>query len=404
MKRKRSNIARFQVDGKVKYRVQIQLLGKRHSKYFSTERDAIKYREELITSAQLRRQNSRLPATHRVNSIPTVKSILETYINTGLKIKRWSKRHGANVESKFKYYVVPFIGHIELANLTTTQVSYLIQRLSGPVEKEVNGKKTIGCISSYNINKILSFLSAFIKWCGENGLLTPFSINHLRIKNVGKIKEVRIWKNNEIFNFIDKAYQLYEGDRSKAYVPLLYHFAILTGLRYGELAALTWHDLELEETNAYVTVRKAWDKQFHEFKEPKTENSKRKVPLAKSLVRRLKEYYLLTYPPNDHLVFGTKNNRPFSVSNFAKRHLKKDVERIGVPQMNFHGLRHCFGTMLARKNTPIAMIMKLTGHTQLSTVTRYINICELETGLKDQIDGIDMVVDSSETGKLVTLN
>ncbi len=49
---------------------------------------------------------------------------------------------------------------------------------------------------------------------------------------------------------------------------LCYHCALHTGLRFGELAALQWRDID--SINRVVTVSRAWDRKTTEYKSPKT--------------------------------------------------------------------------------------------------------------------------------------
>jgi len=76
------------------------------------------------------------------------------------------------------------------------------------------------------------------------------------------------------------------GDRYEA----LYIVALATGMRQGELLGLAWEDVDLEDKT--VTVRRALQRARGkaEFVEPKTERSKRTIPVPEIVTQRLREY------------------------------------------------------------------------------------------------------------------
>jgi len=90
------------------------------------------------------------------------------------------------------------------------------------------------------------------------------------------------------------------------------------------------------------------------FQEPKTEASRRTIPIAKQALEELKlhkarqkEEKLLagqSYQDSD-LVFCTENGLPIDPRNFT-RHFDVMLKRAGIPHIRFHDTRHTFATLM----------------------------------------------------------
>jgi integrase len=74
--------------------------------------------------------------------------------------------------------------------------------------------------------------------------------------------------------------------------------------------------------------------------EPKTSRSKRTVPVARSVMRRLEEHPAdFVGPHSDALVFTAPRGGPLARSLFSRRVWQPAVIRAGIPRITFHGLR-----------------------------------------------------------------
>ena len=84
--------------------------------------------------------------------------------------------------------------------------------------------------------------------------------------------------------------------------------------------------------------------------EPKTKRSKRTVPVARSVMRRMDEHlaaYVAADP--DGLVFTASRGGPLFRSIFARHVWKPAVTRAGLDGFTFHGLRHSFVAILVAR-------------------------------------------------------
>jgi integrase len=133
----------------------------------------------------------------------------------------------------------------------------------------------------------------------------------------------------------------------------LYAMAIGTGLRRGELLALTWRDVDTR--NGTVVVRRA-----------KTRAGERVTPIPAFAQRALEE------TPK-----GAGPIWPFDAS-YVTRHLTVLCERHGLPRITPHGLRHTYATLMREANVSLETRRGLMGHSRTEMTLFYSHGQEAE--------------------------
>ena len=135
------------------------------------------------------------------------------------------------------------------------------------------------------------------------------------------------------------------------------YMALYTGLRRGELCALTWADIDFDQKQIKVTKSTYWtDDHVPHTKTPKTASGEREVPLMDSLYDLLKP---LQGKPKDK-VFGDLHSYQID------KGIRKYMEETGC-QVTLHGLRHGFASILYKNNVDIKTAAYVLGHAQTST-------------------------------------
>lgn len=114
-------------------------------------------------------------------------------------------------------------------------------------------------------------------------------------------------------------------------------FAAESGLRPGELAALERADIDREA--GVILVRRVYAS--GRFKEPKTEKSRRRVPLTARAAAALD-----VLPPrlDSRLCFPAPGGGPLDLHNFARRDWHPALEAAGVAPRRVYDLRHTFAS------------------------------------------------------------
>jgi integrase len=196
-------------------------------------------------------------------------------------------------------------------------------------------------------------------------------------------KEMRPLSPWEARAFLDAA----RGERFEA----LYVLAVTTGMRQGELLALRWQDVDLED--ATISVRRTLTRDGGRFTigEPKTRKSRRLIrmtsqatgALRRHLERQLWEIQMLGDGYADRgLVFTTATGAPVNPSNVRRRSFARLLRKAGLPHVRFHDLRHTCATLLLGKGTHPKFVQELLGHATVAiTLDTYSHIVP---GMGDQ--------------------
>jgi integrase len=120
------------------------------------------------------------------------------------------------------------------------------------------------------------------------------------------------------------------------------------GLRWGEAAGLTRASIDVLRSRITVASTAVEVRgRVTLGHEPKTSRSKRTVPVARSVIRRLEEHLVsFVGPEPDALVFTAPRGGPLARSLFSRRVWRPAIIRAGIPSITFHGLRHSFVAIL----------------------------------------------------------
>jgi integrase len=164
----------------------------------------------------------------------------------------------------------------------------------------------------------------------------------------------------------------------------LYKLAVHTGMRQGEMLALRWQDVDLE--NAVVSVRRTLTRSGGKvtFGEPKTKKSRRSIRLTPQatealrahLERQLRDMEILGDRYRDQgLVFTTDTGAPINPSNLRQRSFAPLLKSAGLPHMRFHDLRHTCATLLLSRGVHPKFVQELLGHATIAiTLDTYSHV------------------------------
>ena len=183
----------------------------------------------------------------------------------------------------------------------------------------------------------------------------------------------------------------------------LFHVAIASGLRQGELFGLRWQDVDLEA--GALRVRHALQRVdgVLTLVEPKTDLSRRTVTLPASAVAALraqKDRQIFARAMAGEswreggYVFTSTVGTPLNPSNVSKR-LHAHLRAAGLPHQRFHDLRHCAASLLLAGGVAPRTIMGILGHSQISlTMNTYAHLSPaLERDAANALDAVLAVAD-----------
>lgn len=229
-------------------------------------------------------------------------------------------------------------------------------------------------VTASTINMIHRIIKPFLNY---------LFINSLTIKDLGSpgmLKLPKVKKKNTDITVLSLEDQqkfinsLSDDNPDK----ILYIFALSTGLRLGEILALTWNDLnngmiKVDKNIKNVKVNDKWTLLLQDT--PKTEKSNRYVPVPKNVLSQLeihkkKQIELKSkaeslYTDNN-LIFATDFGTYIDPSNLNKR-FKKALVKADLTPIKFHSLRHTYATRLFENDIQPKVVSDLLGHKDITT-------------------------------------
>lgn len=139
-----------------------------------------------------------------------------------------------------------------------------------------------------------------------------------------------------------------------------FYLELTTGLRRGELLALLWADLDVE--NMTISVSKQVNRINGELvvSQPKTPNSIRKLAIPQRAVELLVEEHA-KHPHSPYLFVSPKTGTMFDPDSFRHTH-EKILKAIGAEHIRFHDLRHTFATLSLKYGVDVKTLSGALGH------------------------------------------
>lgn len=157
------------------------------------------------------------------------------------------------------------------------------------------------------------------------------------------------------------------------------YFCMYTGLRIGEVCALKWENIDIENKKIRInkTITRIINLSDYSDKktmiiidDPKSASSIREVPIPSFLIPMLKTFKYNT-KPSYYLVTGTNN---FIETRTYYNKYKKLLKSINLQKYNFHALRHTFATRCVENGCDPKTLSEILGHSNVKiTLERYVH-------------------------------
>ena len=181
-------------------------------------------------------------------------------------------------------------------------------------------------------------------------------------------------EEKEISVFTKKEQQVIESfclnHKKRNYIGIV--ICLYTGIRLGELLALTWDDIDFNSN--LLTINKTSYSAKVDGKtqiivdKPKTKKSNRVIPLPNQLVKLLK---IIKKESNSKYAITTRNSGMVGNRSY-QRTFKFILKKVNVPYRNFHSLRHTFATNAIELGMDVKTLAEILGHTNaMITLNRY---------------------------------
>lgn len=315
----------------------------RHQKSgFKTKPDAQRAEAKAIEEAN---------AGKKVDQNIKFKEVVEKFIclYAEVNLKNSTVR---SYKDHYKLHLKDFFKDIKLIDINTFIISHFIR------QKQKEG------LSNKTINNILASMGTVFNWAIENGYIMFNPVQRVKKLKVEHI-EMSFLTKDEIDAVLDFSQKNYPD-----FYPLLLT-AIYSGMRRGEILALTWDCVNFKKSTLKVT------KTLHKgiLTTPKTKNSIREIKVPIKLMEVLKDLKEKSNPNEMNLVFSQSNGKFLDADNVIKRRFNKVLDGAGVARVRFHDLRHTYASLLLAKDMNIKYIQKQMGHASFEiTMNTYAHL------------------------------
>lgn len=301
---------------------------------FSTKREALEFEREYLASAKFEITMS-------------FQSLCELYLED------LSHRLKENTLITKKYIIrdklLPFFSKIEVGKINPIIIRKWQNSLIKTINKNTNKPYSQTYIKTIN-NQLVAIFNYAVRYHSlkENPCHKAGSIGK---KSAG---EMDIWTKEEFSSFVELL----------IHKPISYTgFQILfwTGIRIGELLALTPEDFNLEKK--ILRINKSFQRinKKDVITEPKTPKANRFIPITDNLSKIVEKYFSKLYnlKKDDRLFLGTKYR--------FQHDMKLYTEKANIKKIRIHDLRHSHASLLINLGVPPLAIAKRLGHEKVET-------------------------------------
>ena len=276
--------------------------------------------------------------------------------------------------------IIPYFSHFHVDKIKPTDIMQFYDLLSRDTQivrrKNNNGKKTGKPLSSKTIVEHHRLLHAMLQRAVYWQMIVANPAERVQPPKTKKPKR-KYYDDEQSKALVSNLMELTE-DQFKYKVAII--LTVFTGVRLGELMGLEWSDINFKDGIVSINRSSQYLAEKGVFtKTPKTESSIRDVAIPEFVVTLLEEYKY--WYDNQKALFGElwyDSNRLFVQADGKPMHpstiskwFEKFVEQIGLPVINFHGLRHTNATLLIAQNIDVSVVAARLGHAQITTTYNF---------------------------------
>lgn len=252
----------------------------------------------------------------------------------------------------------PKIGLIKLNDLLPIHIqNFYNEKMQD--EYDGDGKLVRKKLSANTIHKLNSFLNQAFEFAVQNYLLYQNPCKAIKLPE--KTEYIPTVYTEEMMGRLLDAVK---GTYDEVYIVL----AAFSGLRRGEVLGLRWRDVDFENRTISINRTKVHFLTTRE-KNPKSKKSKRKFIAASIVFDILKQYR------NSLKVVGEFVCDKYTPQSHSD-HFRNLLDKLGLPHIRFHDLRHYAGTMMTKYGVPDPVIQQILGHSNLKTTRIYQHVLE----------------------------
>lgn len=247
-------------------------------------------------------------------------------------------------------HLLPAFGHLTTVTEKDVQ-DFVLQKLSTG-------------LSQKTIKDMLIVLRMILKYGAKKNycIYAPIDVIFPTDREREELEVLSISNQKKIMKFVSENF---------TFRNLGIFICLSTGIRIGEVCALTWEDIDTE--NGIIHIRKTIQRIYIRengirhtelmIDTPKTATSIRDIPMTKDLLSVLKP---LRKVVNENFFVLTNDITPTEPRTY-RNYYKKLLAKLDIPPIKFHGLRHSFATRCIESHCDYKTVSVILGHSNIST-------------------------------------
>lgn len=287
------------------------------------------------------------------------------------------------LEQTINNNITPYIGYLQIASLTPQDIQRYINQLTDKGYSYSTIKKAYNAI---NASLKMALERDYIRKNPCINIKLPKQIKHLK-------SDIEFFTDEEAEIIINAATYRYHTGRYMYKHGYAIVLLLNTGMRVGELLALKWQNVDLDNRQIYICetrgqiIERDNDEQRYIMadRSTKTQSSCRYVPINQKALQALEYFKSLGY--NNSYVMANSNTNVVSYRNLH-RVMSNILERNKIKHGSLHTLRHTFATRLFKNGVDIKVISELLGHSDIS-ITYDIYTHVIQSQKKKAVDVLD---------------
>lgn len=241
-------------------------------------------------------------------------------------------------------HILPFFGSKPINEIKASDVRrWQAKLMSSPNNYSQTYLKKINTELNSIINYAKRFYDLNTNPCGKAGTIGK-----------AKAEEMDYWTYDEYIAFR-------EGVKDKSLSYICFEVLYWTGMREGELLALSPADIDLD--NKTLSINRTYQRIEGKdvFTSPKTRKSKRKIPIPDFLCQELSDYIQSRYMLD-------ADERLFPVTkSYLSHEMIRGCKNTGVKKIRIHDIRHSHASLLINQGCDALMLADRLGHEKVST-------------------------------------
>lgn len=254
---------------------------------------------------------------------------------SSLNVRESTKR---NYEMVLRLHILNMIGQIKVKNVTTIIIQSMLNEIP-PSRTKLYVYQTLSAMFSY-AEKVGVVMANPVR------VLTRPAYNR---------RQPKFLTEEELLKFLQVA--------NLDWYREFWYLACTTGMRRGELCGLQWPDIDLEMSRIYVNRQIVKIGGKTSIAEPKTQSSRRTVPILPSIAAMLRERKRF----NEWVFTNAEGTGYVDPGYIAGDYFKRLWAKTGIEKsIRFHDLRHTAASIWLKNNVHPKIVQVLLGHSTIS--------------------------------------